>query len=106
MGYVACLGEMTNACAALFAELGGNTLLEKRSRDSPFSTATRLRAGRPEVDCRKWQEISLFSVTRPALGFTQPPTQCVPGAVTLVVQRQGREANHSRPCSAESNTRT
>jgi hypothetical protein len=39
----------------------------------------------------------LFSTSsRPALGSTQPPIQWVPG-----VKRQGREADHSTPSSAE-----
>jgi hypothetical protein len=44
----------------------------------------------------------LFSKTfRPALEFTQPPNQRVPGAVSPGVKRQGREADHSPPASAE-----
>jgi hypothetical protein len=39
----------------------------------------------------------IFSMSsRPALGFTQPPIQLVPG-----VKRPGREAYHSPPASAE-----
>jgi hypothetical protein len=38
-----------------------------------------------------------FSISsRPALGSTQPPIKWVPG-----VKRQGREADHSPPTSAE-----
>jgi hypothetical protein len=44
----------------------------------------------------------LFSTSsRPALGFTQPPIQWVPGAHFLGVKRRGREAGHSPPASAE-----
>jgi hypothetical protein len=45
----------------------------------------------------------LFSMSsRLALGSTQPPFQCVPGgALSLAVKRQGREADHSPPASAE-----
>jgi hypothetical protein len=32
---------------------------------------------------------------------TQPPNQCVPGALYLAVKRPGREADHSPPSSAE-----
>jgi hypothetical protein len=39
--------------------------------------------------------------SRPALGSTQPPIQCVPGAVSPEVKRPGREADHSPPASAE-----
>jgi hypothetical protein len=39
--------------------------------------------------------------SRPALGPTQPPIEWVLGAVSLGVKRQGREADHSPPSSAE-----
>jgi hypothetical protein len=42
-------------------------------------------------------------VSRTALGPTQPPIQWVPGALSLGVKRQGREADHSPPFSAEVN---
>jgi hypothetical protein len=46
--------------------------------------------------------ICLFiTVSRPALGTTQPPIQQVPGALFLGVKRPGREADHSPPSSAE-----
>jgi hypothetical protein len=38
---------------------------------------------------------------KPALGSTQPPTQCAPGALSPGVKRQGREADHSPPASVE-----
>jgi hypothetical protein len=38
---------------------------------------------------------------RPALGPIQPPIQRVPGALSSVVKRSGREADHSPPTSAE-----
>jgi hypothetical protein len=37
----------------------------------------------------------------PALGFTQPPIQSVPGALSPRVERPEREADHSPPTSAE-----
>jgi hypothetical protein len=44
----------------------------------------------------------LFSKSsRPALGFTQPPIQWVPGALSPGVKRPRREADHSPPTSAE-----
>jgi hypothetical protein len=43
------------------------------------------------------------TVSRPALGLTQPPIQWVPGALSLGVYRPGREADHSPPSSAEVN---
>jgi hypothetical protein len=46
--------------------------------------------------------IFLFTTaSRPALGPTQPPIQLVPGVLFLEVKRQGREADHSPPSSAE-----
>jgi hypothetical protein len=44
----------------------------------------------------------LSSVSRPALGPTQPPVQCVPGVLSPGVKaRPGRDADHSPPSSAE-----
>jgi hypothetical protein len=46
--------------------------------------------------------IFLFTtLSRPALGPTQPPIQWVPGVLYLGVRRPGREADHSPPTSAE-----
>jgi hypothetical protein len=43
-----------------------------------------------------------FSISfRPALGSTQPPTQCEPWALSPEVKRQGCEADHSSTTSAE-----
>jgi hypothetical protein len=41
------------------------------------------------------------TVSRTALGPTQPPIQWVPGALFLGVKRPVREADHSPPPSAE-----
>jgi hypothetical protein len=42
------------------------------------------------------------SVSRPALGPTQPPVQWVPGVISPGVKaRPGRDADHSPPSSAE-----
>jgi hypothetical protein len=42
------------------------------------------------------------SVSRPALGPTQPPVQWVPGVLSPGVKaRPGRDADHSLPSSAE-----
>jgi hypothetical protein len=43
----------------------------------------------------------LSTSSRPVLGPTQPPIQCVPAALSPGVKRQGREADHSPPASAE-----
>jgi hypothetical protein len=46
--------------------------------------------------------IFLFTTaSRTALEPNQPPIQWVPGALSLVVKRPGREADHSPPASAE-----
>jgi hypothetical protein len=44
------------------------------------------------------------TVSRTALGPTQPPIQWVPGALSLGVKRPGREADHSPSFSAEVKT--
>jgi len=41
------------------------------------------------------------TTSRTALGPTQPPIQRVAGALSPRVKRSGREADHSRPSSAE-----
>jgi hypothetical protein len=64
--------------------------------------AIRLRAGRPGFD--RWQEQETFllsTATIQSLGPTQPPIQWVPGALSTGVKRQGREADHSLPPSAD-----
>jgi hypothetical protein len=44
----------------------------------------------------------LFSTSViPAPGFTQPPIQWVPGALSPGIKRQGREAKHSSPTTVE-----
>jgi hypothetical protein len=53
-------------------------------------------------DSRWGLGIFLFvTLSRTALGPTQPPLQLVPGALSLEVKRPGREADHSTPSSAE-----
>jgi hypothetical protein len=54
-------------------------------------------------DSRRGQRIfPLASVSRPALGPTQPPVQWVPGALSPGVKaRPGRDSDHSPPSSAE-----
>jgi hypothetical protein len=46
-------------------------------------------------------DIPLFTASRLTPGTTQPPIQWVPGAFSPGVKRQGREADHSPPSSAE-----
>jgi hypothetical protein len=47
-------------------------------------------------DSPQGQGIFLYSTaSRPALGPTQPPTQCVPGALSSGLKQPGHEADHS-----------
>jgi hypothetical protein len=59
--------------------------------------------GRSGFDPRRGQRIfPLASVSRPALGPTQPPVQWVPGFLSPGVKVwPGRDADHSPPPSAE-----
>jgi hypothetical protein len=53
-------------------------------------------------ESRQRLEIFLFTTaSRPALGPTQPPIQCISGALSLVVKLSGREADHTHSSSAE-----
>jgi hypothetical protein len=73
--------------------------------DSSVGIAIRLRDGRSGVlgfDSRRGLGIFLFTtVSRTVLGPTQPPTQRVPGTLSLGVKRLRREAGHSPPPIAE-----
>jgi hypothetical protein len=61
-----------------------------------------LSAGRQGFDSRQGQKIVLLlTAYKPALGPIQPPIHWVPGALSPGVKRQGREADHSPPFSAE-----
>jgi hypothetical protein len=71
----------------------------RRSRYSNWPQAGRPR-GRSSNTGRV--KVFLFSTSsKPALGLTQPPIKCVPGALSPRVKRMGREDNHSPPTSAE-----
>jgi hypothetical protein len=53
-------------------------------------------------ESRQWMGIFLFTtVSRPALGPTQPPIQWVSGDLSLGIKRPGREADYSLPSRAE-----
>jgi len=57
---------------------------------------------RSVFESRRGLGIILFdAVSGPALRPTQPPIQWVPGALSLGVKWQRREADHSPPSSAE-----
>jgi hypothetical protein len=45
--------------------------------------------------------MEILPVSRRALGITQPPIEWVPGALSLGIQRAGREADLSPPSGAE-----
>jgi hypothetical protein len=68
-----------------------------------MSAATGWTTGRSGFDSRQGERIfPLASVSRPALGSTQPPVQWVTGVLSLgVIARPGRDADHSPPSSAE-----
>jgi hypothetical protein len=66
------------------------------------SCATGWTIGVLGFDSRRGLGNFLFTTaSRTALGPTQPPSQWVPGALSLGVKRPGREADHSPPSSAE-----
>jgi hypothetical protein len=83
----------------------------KYLQDPSMSTTTQstwysdwLRAGRPSGRSSSPGRVKnfLFSTSsRRALGPTQPPIQWVPGILSSGVKRQGREADHSPPATAE-----
>jgi hypothetical protein len=60
-----------------------------------------LRAERPGFDSRQYKIFPFSTASRPTLGPTHPPIQWVPGALSPVLKRPGREAYHSSPTSAE-----
>jgi hypothetical protein len=68
--------------------------------DSSVGIVTRLRAGRSGFDSE--QGMFFFTtMSRLALGPTEPPIQWVPGAFHLRAMRPGREADHSLLSNAE-----
>jgi hypothetical protein len=74
------------------------------SRDSVVGIATGYGAGRPRGRSSSPGRVKnfLFSTSsRPVLGSTQPPIQSVPRDLSPEVKRPRREADHSRPASAQ-----
>jgi hypothetical protein len=69
---------------------------------SSVSLVTMLWAGQPEFN--SWQGMGfllLTTMSRLALGPTQPPIQWVPGALSMGVKQPGHKADHSPLSSAE-----
>jgi hypothetical protein len=64
----------------------------------PMQRATGWTAG---FDSRQWQVFFFFTAFRPVLGPAQPRTHQIPVVLSAGVKRQGHEANHSPPSSAE-----
>jgi hypothetical protein len=73
-----------------------------RSRDSSVGIATGYGLDDRGFESQQRLRIFLFTtVSRPALGPTQPLIQWVPGVLSLGVKRPVREAAHSPPSGAE-----
>jgi hypothetical protein len=70
-----------------------NTLTKVRSWNSSVGKAMDLGAGRPGFDTQYAKIYFTSLASRPALGSTQPPTQCVPGELLPGVKRPESEAN-------------
>jgi hypothetical protein len=76
-----------------------------RSWDSSVSVVKGQGAGRPRFKFPTGAGFHLLTIaSRLTQGATQPPIQCVSGALSLRVKRPGRhEADHSPPSSGEVN---
>jgi hypothetical protein len=73
-----------------------------KSRDSVVYIATDYGLDDPGVGVRVPVGSRIFSTSsRPAMGSTQSPIQCVPDALSPGVRRSGPEADHSPPANAE-----
>jgi hypothetical protein len=98
-----CCGNLNSSIWYTYFYYLLTDFLYSRSWDSPVGLVTRLWAGQPRnQDSISGRGKRLFSITsRPALWPTQPPTQWVPGAVSLGLKWQGRVADCSPPYSAE-----
>jgi hypothetical protein len=77
------------------------TLFSSGGRNSSTSIATGLPAGRPGFDSGKVTRFLCTIELRLAPGSNQLPIQCVPGAISGVVERERREADNSLPNIAE-----
>jgi hypothetical protein len=70
-----------------------------RSRYNDWLRAGRRRGRRSSPN--KVKNFLIFTPSRPTLSSTQPPIEGVPGALSLRVKRQEREADHSPLANAE-----
>jgi hypothetical protein len=79
-----------------------NGCLERKSRDSSVCIGTGYGLDDRMIGVRFPSGAVLFyTVSRPALGPTQPPMQGVPGTLSLGVKGPGCEADHSPPSSVK-----
>jgi hypothetical protein len=86
--HVERMGPMRSAYKILVGQLSGTALVY----------------GLDDQGFESWQGLRIFlfsTVSRTALGPTQPPIQWVPAALSLRVKLPRREADHSPPSSAE-----
>jgi hypothetical protein len=84
---------------SLVIKFFGNIIRPSRSRYSNCLRTSRP-GGQSSSPCRV--NSFLFSTaSKPDLGLTRPPIQWAPGPLSPGVKRQGREADHSPPTSAE-----
>jgi hypothetical protein len=82
---------------------GKITLFTCDSRSRGGSVGIALGYGLDDRGFESQQGMGIFLFTtasRPALGPTQPPIQWVPGAISLGIKLQRREADHCPPSSA------
>jgi hypothetical protein len=86
----------------------GTLCTMKARRDCPFvacsSVSIVLGYGLDDRVSKSRRRLGIFlfiTVSRTALGYTQPPIQWVTGVLSLGVKRPGREGDHSPPSSAE-----
>jgi hypothetical protein len=72
------------------------------ARDSVVGIVTTLRAGQSEIRIPTKSRDFVFSeISRPAVGFTQPPIQWVPGSLSAALKRPRCEVDHWPSSSVE-----
>jgi hypothetical protein len=75
-------------------------ITDLRSSDSSVGTATGYVVDDRGVGVRVLKNFLFSKSSRPALGSTQLPIQCVQGGLSPGVKRPGREGDHTPPASA------